>query len=35
MNFKQLGINEDIVNLLKKSGITDPTPIQEQSILIN
>lgn len=32
MDFKQLGINEDIVNLLKKSGITNATPIQEQSI---
>ncbi|MGL5351994.1 MAG: DEAD/DEAH box helicase, partial [Clostridium sp.] len=34
MNFKQLGINENIVNLLKKSGITEPTPIQEQSIAL-
>ncbi|SFC16471.1 DEAD/DEAH box helicase [Clostridium uliginosum] len=34
MNFKQLGINDDIINLLQKSGITKPTPIQEESIAI-
>ncbi|SFA95182.1 DEAD/DEAH box helicase [Clostridium frigidicarnis] len=33
MNFKELGISQDIVNILKKSSITSPTPIQEQSIL--
>lgn len=33
MNFKELGISQDIVNVLKKSSITSPTPIQEQSIL--
>lgn len=32
MNFKELGLNEDIVKILKKSGITGPTPIQEESI---
>lgn len=32
MNFKELGISEDIVKLLNKSGITSPTPIQQQSI---
>ena len=34
MNFKSLGINENIVNVLKTSGITIPTPIQEQCIKI-
>lgn len=32
MNFKNLGISDDLVNALKKSGIDSPTPIQEQSI---
>ena len=32
MNFKNLGISEDLSNILKKSGINSPTPIQEQSI---
>lgn len=32
MNFKNLGINENIVNILNKNSITTPTPIQEQSI---
>lgn len=32
MNFKELGLNEDIIKILKKSGITEPTPIQEESI---
>lgn len=32
MNFNQLGINENMINVLKKLGITEPTPIQEQSI---
>ena len=32
MNFKDLGINESYINILKKSGIKNPTPIQEQSI---
>ncbi|MGL4910846.1 MAG: DEAD/DEAH box helicase [Romboutsia sp.] len=32
MNFKELGISEDIVKLLNKSGITTPTEIQKQSI---
>ncbi len=32
MDFKQLGINTDIVSLLKKQGITTPTEIQEKAI---
>ncbi len=32
MNFKDLGINESYINILKKSGIKSPTPIQEQAI---
>ena len=32
MNFEELGINNDIIDILKKSGITNPTPIQEESI---
>lgn len=32
MNFKQLGINDQFIQLLQKSGIKDPTPIQEQAI---
>lgn len=32
MNFKQLGINENLINLLKSKGITSPTPIQEKCI---
>ena len=32
MNFNQLGINENTTQALKKLGITEPTPIQEQSI---
>lgn len=36
MNFKQLGLNDDLINILKTTGITTPTPIQEQTIsLIN
>lgn len=34
MNFKQLGLSDGIIDILKKSGITSPTPIQEQSISI-
>ncbi|MVX66021.1 DEAD/DEAH box helicase [Clostridium chromiireducens] len=34
MNFKQLGLSDDLVNILKNSGINTPTPIQEQSISI-
>ncbi|MDD2495458.1 MAG: DEAD/DEAH box helicase [Tissierellia bacterium] len=34
MNFKALGINEISQNVLKKSGITEPTPIQVESIPI-
>ncbi|MBL4937388.1 DEAD/DEAH box helicase [Clostridium sp. YIM B02515] len=32
MNFDQLGINEDIVKILKNNGITEPTPVQSESI---
>ncbi|WP_343009430.1 DEAD/DEAH box helicase [Clostridium celatum] len=32
MNFKNLGISNDIDNILKKSGIKTPTPIQQDSI---
>jgi ATP-dependent RNA helicase DeaD len=36
MNFKQLGLNDNLIDILKTTGITTPTPIQEQSIsLIN
>lgn len=33
MNFKELGISEDIINVLKNSGIAAPTKIQEESII--
>jgi len=32
MNFIDFRINEEIINVLKNSGITSPTPIQEQCI---
>lgn len=32
MNFKELGISEDIINVLKREGITEPTAIQKDSI---
>lgn len=32
MDFKELGISQDIIDVLKKSGITEPTEIQEKSI---
>lgn len=32
MTFKELGINDDILSVLKNQGIKNPTPIQEQSI---
>lgn len=32
MNFKSLGINEDTIKILKRSGIVSPTPIQTQAI---
>ena len=35
MNFKNLGISHDIDNVLKKSGIQNPTPIQQDSIIHN
>lgn len=31
-NFKELGINDELVEILKKSGITEPTPVQVESI---
>ena len=34
MDFKSLGINNDLVSILKKNGIHTPTPIQEESIEI-
>ena len=32
MNFKELGISENLLNVLKETGITEPTPIQVESI---
>lgn len=32
MNFKDLGINENLILTLKKHGIATPTPIQSESI---
>ncbi|AKA67518.1 DEAD/DEAH box helicase [Clostridium scatologenes] len=32
MNFDQLGISENIVKILKNNGITEPTPVQSESI---
>ncbi|GIM30434.1 RNA helicase [Clostridium polyendosporum] len=32
MNFKELGISEDIIQVLKNTGITKPTVIQQESI---
>lgn len=32
MNFRELGISEDIVKVLKNNGITEPTPVQAESI---
>ncbi|MEG2017812.1 MAG: DEAD/DEAH box helicase, partial [Clostridium sp.] len=32
MTFKELGINEDIIKVLKRNGITIPTDIQKGSI---
>ncbi|MGH4121115.1 DEAD/DEAH box helicase [Clostridium sp.] len=34
IKFKKLGINDDILNMLKIQGINEPTPIQEQSIAL-
>ena len=34
MNFKELGINDDMINILNKNGIVNPTPVQEQSISV-
>lgn len=32
MNFRELGISENIINVLKVNGISDPTPVQANSI---
>lgn len=32
VDFRELGISEDLTKLLKKNGIVTPTPVQEQSI---
>lgn len=32
MNFRELGISEDIINVLKINGISNPTPVQANSI---
>lgn len=32
MNFEELGISKDLVNVLKNRGINSPTPIQKESI---
>jgi ATP-dependent RNA helicase DeaD len=32
MNFNELGISQDIINVLKNAGIKEPTEIQEESI---
>ncbi|MGB5823307.1 MAG: DEAD/DEAH box helicase [Proteocatella sp.] len=34
MNFKELGIRDDMINILNKNGIVNPTPVQEQSIRV-
>jgi len=34
MNFKELGVSEDIISILRINGITTPTPIQEKCINI-
>lgn len=34
MKFKELGISENLLNVLKEKGITEPTPIQVESIPI-
>lgn len=33
MSFEELGINCDIIKILKMDGITNPTPVQEESII--
>ena len=32
INFSSLGVNQELVNILKQNGITEPTPVQEKSI---
>ena len=32
MNFKELGLSNDLVNTLSKMGINSPTPIQQEAI---
>lgn len=34
VNFKELGISDDMIKILKKNGIVNPTPVQEQSIRV-
>lgn len=34
MEFKELGISEEIIDILRNSGITEPTPIQKQCVEI-
>lgn len=34
VNFKELGISDDMINILNKNGIVNPTPVQEQSIRV-
>lgn len=32
MDFKELGISKEVIDLLRKNGIIEPTPVQERSI---
>jgi ATP-dependent RNA helicase DeaD len=34
MNFRELGVSEDIIKILKRSGITEPTAIQQECISV-
>lgn len=34
MNFRELGISEDIIKILKRNGITEPTAIQQECISV-
>jgi ATP-dependent RNA helicase DeaD len=34
MNFRDLGISDNIIKVLKKSGISEPTPIQQECITL-
>ncbi|GAA0720590.1 DEAD/DEAH box helicase [Clostridium malenominatum] len=33
MKFKELGLSDDLIKILKNQGISNPTPIQEESIM--